>query len=604
MIITTSDEWTALYNSIKQDSTRSDEKHVFIYACASDADSVCALRILERLFKNDRIPHGWMAVSRYEEIEQDFKQTYQEGEEALRTAILINCGAAEDVRQLLHLEQRSNVRVIIIDSHRPICHLNNLDSEEDNIIVFLDEMEGTAKDDIPPWDDAEVSSGSDDENDSPSKQRRLSSPGGGSASGGGGGVRQERRKERAQREAFREAYYAQGVSYGKPAACLLFDLAYHLGQENANMLWLALVGLTDHLVHGRLAADKYLEYYLHYETYVASAGHLDVQAEREVLDGEGATMLNNQITCRILPVDDYRFGLLWQWNLYESMLYSPYVAARLQTYTEKGRTLLELLLAKLGIPLEEAQRSFAGEGYDMAPRYRHSLSDKLETHAPAFRMGDVAFKSFQLQDGLRRCVNAVDLVYAVTALLECGSKKGPAAHFGDHTDKFWRAYHALSWGSDGGELRAGLDMAKKVQRALVNDGGAVLQQHHYHNFKQFRIYDLSDHKMNAQHLIGHPMALQRLAAFFQEQHFQARGKRKPVILIGPKAENGRCLVIGYEATQRMRGNKLGTAFIEATDRVGAQAWHDLFDTCVFEIKHDDVARFKEELLRLANALLQ
>ena len=47
MIITTSDEWTALYNSIKQDSTRSDEKHVFIYACASDADSVCALRILE-----------------------------------------------------------------------------------------------------------------------------------------------------------------------------------------------------------------------------------------------------------------------------------------------------------------------------------------------------------------------------------------------------------------------------------------------------------------------------------------------------------------------------------------------------------------------------
>lgn len=57
-------------------------------------------------------------MSRYEEIEQDFKQTYQEGEEALRTAILINCGAAEDVRQLLHLEQRSNVRVIIIDSHR------------------------------------------------------------------------------------------------------------------------------------------------------------------------------------------------------------------------------------------------------------------------------------------------------------------------------------------------------------------------------------------------------------------------------------------------------------------------------------------------------
>lgn len=42
-----------------------------------------------------------------------------------------------------------------------------------------------------------------------------------------------------------------------------------------------------------------------------------------------------------------------------------------------------------------------------------------------------------VQDGLKRCVNAVDLVHAVTALLECGSRKGPATNFGDHVDKFW-----------------------------------------------------------------------------------------------------------------------------------------------------------------------
>ena len=53
-------------------------------------------------------------------------------------------------------------------------------------------------------------------------------------------------------------------------------------------------------------------------------------------------------------------------------------------------------------------------------------------------------------------------------------------------------------------------------------------------------------------LQGHPMALQRLAAFFQDQYFQAKGHRKPVMLIGPRTGEGRCLVIGYEATQRMR----------------------------------------------------
>ena len=87
----------------------------------------------------------------------------------------------------------------------------------------------------------------------PRCRRRLSSPGASGGEGGRADPRAHRRKEREQREAFREQYYAQGVSYGKPAACLMFDLAYHLSQDTANMLWLALVGLTDHLVHNRIS---------------------------------------------------------------------------------------------------------------------------------------------------------------------------------------------------------------------------------------------------------------------------------------------------------------------------------------------------------------
>lgn len=33
-----------------------------------------------------------------------------------------------------------------------------------------------------------------------------------------------------------------------------------------------------------------------------------------------------------------------------------------------------------------------------------------------------------------------------------------------------RAYHALSWGGDADELRRGLELAKKVQQALINGG--------------------------------------------------------------------------------------------------------------------------------------
>lgn len=104
-------------------------------------------------------------------------------------------------------------------------------------------------------------------------------------------------------------------------------------------------------------------------------------------------------------------------------------------------------------------------------------------------------------------------------------------------------------------------------------------------------------------LQSHPMALQRLAAFFQEQAVHFGQRRKPVVLIGPRSTEGRCLVIGYEATNRMQGNRLGTAFAAAAEDVGAQAWQDLFDTTVMEVAFGDVDRFKGELLRLATEIV-
>lgn len=208
---------------------------------------------------------------------------------------------------------------------------------------------------------------------------------------------------------------------------------------------------------------------------------------------------------------------------------------------------------------------------------------------------------------------AVDVVHAATALLECGaarrSSSSDAADSdgrGDHRDRFWRCWSAMSWRDSNGELRKGVELAKKVQKALVSDGGAVIVQRLFHNFRSFRIFDLSDHSLTNHALLAHPMALQRLAAFFQEQHLHQNqnARRKPVVLIGPRdAGTGRCLVVGYQVTAPGQGNKLGSAFIAAAEEVGAQAWHDLFDTTIMEIVGDDVERFKAELLKVATELL-
>lgn len=85
---------------------------------------------------------------------------------------------------------------------------------------------------------------------------------------------------------------------------------------------------------------------------------MDPIGHYEALDGEGTTSNAASVMCRIVPQDDFKFGLLREWSLWDAMVHSPYVSARLHTYTEKGRQKLELLMAKLGIPLREARSSF------------------------------------------------------------------------------------------------------------------------------------------------------------------------------------------------------------------------------------------------------
>ena len=66
----------------------------------------------------------------------------------LQTLILINCGATEDVARLLDLQE--NVRVIVIDSHRPFHHNFN-DPNNVTFLAFCNPADGTC-DNVPEPD--------------------------------------------------------------------------------------------------------------------------------------------------------------------------------------------------------------------------------------------------------------------------------------------------------------------------------------------------------------------------------------------------------------------------------------------------------------------
>ena len=66
----------------------------------------------------------------------------------LQTLILVNCGATEDVTQLVEIQE--SVRVIVIDSHRPFHHNWN-DNDCKSLLAFCNPADGSC-DNIPEAD--------------------------------------------------------------------------------------------------------------------------------------------------------------------------------------------------------------------------------------------------------------------------------------------------------------------------------------------------------------------------------------------------------------------------------------------------------------------
>lgn len=61
-----------------------------------------------------------------------------------------------------------------------------------------------------------------------------------------------------------------------------------------------------------------------------------------------------RIVCEVEP----RLVLLREWNLFDSMVSSSYVATKLRTWSENGLKKLKILLANMGYGLPECRKKF------------------------------------------------------------------------------------------------------------------------------------------------------------------------------------------------------------------------------------------------------
>lgn len=178
-------------------------------------------------------------------------------------------------------------------------------------------------------------------------------------------------------------YYNQLHHYYGSTAYLMLNLV--LGRTGSHIqldnLWQAILGITD-LYHRQHLSEEHYNYFCN-AIRMQLGEHLEHGGERGrymVTDaniGESGQALQVSVqgaqTGHITEGPEFRFFLYRHWSLYDSMCYSPYVAAKLGVWQAQGSGKLKELLAKVGVPLQQCKQSYTF----MLPTMRDHLWHRL-----------------------------------------------------------------------------------------------------------------------------------------------------------------------------------------------------------------------------------
>ena len=162
----------------------------------------------------------------------------------------------------------------------------------------------------------------DDSDDEDGKRRRIGENGESIIEPSSPGTK--RRKKRRQ---FRTYY--EGSSYGMASSSLMYSLAQQLNKADRELLWLAIIGVTEMFLFDRISHDKY-EMVVH--ELQDEVSRTCAEKAQEMLEGTGEQAIS--VTAaedhRIASEDEFKFMMYRHWSLMESMSHSDYLAAKFE----------------------------------------------------------------------------------------------------------------------------------------------------------------------------------------------------------------------------------------------------------------------------------
>eukprot|EP00941_MAST-03F_sp_MAST-3F-sp1_P000861 g861.t1 len=532
-----------------------------------------------------------MPVSGLGDLKRLNEQFIQDSDE-LRTIVMLNCGAVVNLNQILRLPR--SITCLVLDSHRPI-HLANVYQQDSRIIVFNDgsllenDLPSEGSDlDLDPYsqseEDSDISDLEDnDENDGSGNKRKRNDKDKSDRKG-------PRKMKRQRREALANYYSGDTtVTQGFPAASLAYLLAQQANLDTNDLLWYAIVGMTQHSVRNNMTREAYESLV---SDYVQEVHTKNAEKGSSLTVDDGTVVKAAEHGRIVFDESEYRFMLHRHWSLYDSMFYSDYFATKLGIWTAAGKAKLEDCLAKIGIPLSACKQKFSF----MSAKLKKRLRNHLPSVATNFGLDEPFVRSFHRHSlkGYGSPISAADAVYCVSALLDASTIGHSSSHRGvggdegsaaastmgardgsknetgnrnendtmvgggeDNEDgdvamhwilNFNAAYDALGGGSEV-LLEKGLALSMHLQRSVVQLGTAVIEKKMLRTAGPFRYTLLTQLTESDTELFTRPGPLARLAQFVasakRETDRRWRGRQsRPYIICCADEKRNRFLIVG------------------------------------------------------------
>ncbi|XP_068594659.1 cell division control protein 45 homolog [Brachionichthys hirsutus] len=544
---------------------------------ASDIDALCACKILQALFHCDQVQYTLVPVTGW----QDLGTAFLEHKEQFQYFILINCGSNVDLLEMLQPDD--DTIFFVCDTHRPVDVVNVYNDTQIKLLIKQDDDLG-----VPSYDDIFREEEEEEGGDSGNESDEGSEPSGKRRRFDEGAVERRIERQRAKREweaRRREILfdYEQYEYHGTSAAIMFFELAWVLTKDTKDMLWWAVIGLTDQRVHDKITHMKYITDIATMQRHVSRHNHRNEDEENSL-----------SIDCMRISFEyDLRLTLYQHWSLYESICNSCYTSCNFKLWTVNGQKKLQEFLADMGLPLKQVRQKFNS----MDISIKGNLRDVIEESSNKYGMKDIRIQTFGVHFGFKNRFLASDMVHATAALLERTEKDE------SDSDNFISALDSLSR-SNLDRLHSGIDLAKKKLRAIQQTVASCICTNLILSQGPFLYCYLMEGTPDVK-LFSKPLALTLLCKYllkaFVHSTRNKRCKLLPLIMAAPKdLEKGTVIVVGIppETETSDKKNFFGRAFEKAAESTSSRTLHDHFDTSIIELKTEDRSKFLDALITL------